>query len=312
MKSLITDADIKVELIQGHASRGRGGYQPKLLVVHIQEGLGDIHDFFSGADADSTMWIPINGPIVRYLYDTDTAWTNGRWTNPDVTNPVIAHWYNVLNPIGQNSNVIALTVELEGYPNYTMTPGQYNNLIGLLAYWSLKWHIPADRDHIVGHYQVGEHKYCPGPIVQTRWAEIVKDVKQLVDQTNGVATTGVTHPNPGPAVGPIGGGQPPSTDPSQNPVKDVSGKAVWVVGAIRDFYNSNIWLGIPLGPECNARSQGGFNFDGSYQYFERGRVEKHTSSLGVNTIMLGLIGQELLAAQGQLYNLTHPVVITTT
>ena len=181
---ILTDADIYTNLIPGHAGRGRG-YPITFIVVHIQQGLGDLFSYFSNQELDSTMWNPRQGKVERLLNDSDTPWTNGAFSNLNKQNPAIMNLVNKYNPTvdpnGINSNPFSVTVENEGFPNDIMNPDQYARLVGLIAYWCKKHNIPVDRNHIIGHGEIGEHAYCPGAIVERNWDKIITDVKNLLE-----------------------------------------------------------------------------------------------------------------------------------
>lgn len=162
-------------LITGHAGRGRpGDSKPVLIVMHVQEGLNDLPSYFANQQADSTFWCQQNGQLVRMLQDTDTAWTNGDWSQPNLDNPVIADLYRR----GIRSNDVSLTIEHQGYASVGFTQSQITSTAELVAYWCQRWNIPCDRDHIVGHYELGEHKGCPGPLFP--FSQVIALANQLL------------------------------------------------------------------------------------------------------------------------------------
>ena len=133
--------------------------------MHIQEGMGNLFNDFKnrpeGQEADCTIWNPRadSEKLYRYLKDEDTAWTNGPWSEPvNHTNPVIQDLFN--RRISTNN--VSLTIEHEGRPADGLTEAQLNRSADMCAYWCQTWNIPPDRNHIIGHYEVGPHKGCPG------------------------------------------------------------------------------------------------------------------------------------------------------
>jgi hypothetical protein len=154
--------------LPAHWGRGRpNGLRPVLLVMHIQDGMGNPWSYFNGLGtdgagaADCTIWNPrdTGSQLRRYLRDEDTAWTNGSWSEPiNHRNPVIQD----LLQRGISTNDVSLTIEHEGNPQMSLTEAQLERTVAICAWWCQQWNIPADRNHIVGHYEIGPHKYCPG------------------------------------------------------------------------------------------------------------------------------------------------------
>jgi N-acetyl-anhydromuramyl-L-alanine amidase AmpD len=151
------------KLLPGKAGRGRPNrLKPVLLVMHIQEGTNDLAEYFKNVDADCTIWNPPadNDKLVRLMNDEDTIWTNGAWTEPiNHANPVIEDLFKR----GIKTNDIALTIEHAGFHDKAITDAQLDRSAQICAYWCDRWGIPPDRNHIIGHYEVGPHKQCPGP-----------------------------------------------------------------------------------------------------------------------------------------------------
>lgn len=151
------------KLLPGKAGRGRpNGLKPVLLVMHIQEGTNDLAEYFKNIDSDCTIWNPpkVADQLIRLMKDEDTVWTNGRWTEPiNHANPVIEDLYKR----DIHTNDISLTIEHAGFHDKVISDAQLERSADMCAYWCDRWGIAPDRNHIVGHYEVGEHKQCPGP-----------------------------------------------------------------------------------------------------------------------------------------------------
>lgn len=172
----ISKPNIINDLMTDRAGRGRSlnkngkPNKPKFVVAHRQEGKGNPKSWFlslglnSPNSADCTIWISYSGEIKRFLYDTDTAWTNGSSKDVngnisvDLANPEIKAMVNE----GVYSGDISLTIEFEGYTREPLTPAQISAGASLLAYWCETHDIPCNRIRFVGHCQLGQHKYCPG------------------------------------------------------------------------------------------------------------------------------------------------------
>ncbi|MBN9393085.1 MAG: N-acetylmuramoyl-L-alanine amidase [Chloroflexi bacterium] len=266
------------------AGRGRKRYgvtyQAGIIVIHIQEGLNDLPSYFAGILADSTFWVTRVGEKVRMMFDTDEVWTNGDFTEPiNHTNRVIQAIFNLLAPRGINSNVVSLTIENQGFAGQEITDVQYQALAEVCAYWCTKFGWPADREHIVGHYEIGEHKGCPGKAVSLE--RLVKMTQQLMNT-----------PQPTNIEDPFG-------DPNTWHCT-VTDK--WVVNEHGFLDQWRRMGGLPVigYPLTGLRVQAGTIPDPKNpetaileQYFERARFEYHRDK---GVFMLGLVGSEALAA----------------
>jgi hypothetical protein len=193
------------QLMPGHAGRGRGGVKPVLITYHIQAGINDLYQEFLNRPADNqadcTVWSRRDGRVIRYLYDSDTPWTNGDVVNPDMSNPVIA---GLVHAGVENTNPYALTIEHQATAGDGskstdgFTDAQYEGTAQITAYWCAKFGIPCDRSHIVGHYQVGNHKNCPGPLFD--FNRVIKRAQELMSLDNTQSTNPTPTPPPPPPV----------------------------------------------------------------------------------------------------------------
>lgn len=92
---------------------------------------------------------------------------------------------------------------------------------------------------------------------------------------------------------------PASTDtPPPGAMRGTDGRFYYIVDPILPFYQANSWLGLPLGGMREARPDG-YNWEGVYQNFQRGRVEAHRNGEGKYSLELGLVNQELVTLKGQ-------------
>ncbi len=78
---------------------------------------------------------------------------------------------------GINGGFCENSVLLDGYKweNFSNSPDQMNSLSTLVADIALRYKIPVDRDHIIGHYQITTYKTDPGP--DFPWDSFLKEVK---------------------------------------------------------------------------------------------------------------------------------------
>lgn len=168
--SLITEPKIIQQPLPHYYGVGRpDNLKPVLLVMHMQEGYGNPWTWFANLPpnglyaAACTIWNPRDDAanLSRFLRDEDVVWSNGRCRYPiNRDNPVL------VNLIRQciYSGDVALTIEHEGFASEGITEIQLQRTIAMCAYWCQFWNIPPDRDHIIGHSDIGSHKYCPGKL----------------------------------------------------------------------------------------------------------------------------------------------------
>jgi len=267
--SLVTPDNIKIDtqLMAGHAGRGRNGYKPEIITIHTQAGNGNPYGWFmslgtTGANAaDCTIWNPkaTNANLVRYIHDSDTPWTNGGWTEPiNHANPVLDSLWRR----GVYSGDVALTVENEG--TQTLNAAQLERLAQLCAWWCGLYKIPADRNHIVGHGEIGPHKACPGFKLEPLVAR-VRQIMQVPSVPVSTATSQYFHET-----------------------------GFTVNSPFLDYWRKNggvAIFGLPITSEENA-TKWRLDYVGSCQWFERCRLEFHDNG---QVIMLGRVGAELLA-----------------
>lgn len=235
-----------------HPNKGRGGASPEIIVLHVQEGTNDLPSFFRSSGDDSTIWCKQDGTLVRMEQDTDSAWTNGYMTEPiDHANP---HIQSLVNRGVTNSNNYSLTVEHQGYAANQFTDAAIEATAKMCAYWMSKYGWTDVDTRIVGHYQIGEHKNCPGP--NFPWAKLKARVKDLI----GGATTLTTD------------NHTPLPKPADNRVNGFV-----VGGGFGEFYKKLagvspnfelLVLGLPLTEEFDADLNGDGNLN-TVQLFER-------------------------------------------
>jgi hypothetical protein len=256
---------------------------PVIIVIHIQEGENDLPSYFAGIQSDSTHWAKYSGSLVRMMLDSDTVWTNGFYLEPiNHANPVIEQLYQKEIP----SNVVSLTVEIQGFAGKAPTEAQYKALGKLVAFWCLSYKIPCDRLHVVGHYEIGEHKQCPGKAVS---------IERIVAEGNIILNT-----------------QTNNTDPYGDPQVwhcVVPSLDFWVVNenGILQFWRDTGGLEVWGYPQSGAYVDPAtikYLPDGAIdpkfpgivmQWFQRGRIEYHRLD---KKIYRGLVGTELLQRVG--------------
>lgn len=94
------------------------------------------------------------GECDQFVDETDTAWANGRVDKPT--------WAGI-KP-GINPNLYTISIEHEGRPGDPWSDEMQARSSMLIAEMHVRWGIPLDHDHVIGHYRIYSKKpQCPGP-----------------------------------------------------------------------------------------------------------------------------------------------------
>lgn len=144
---------------------------PKALVIHTPEEDADDNEitprWFQNPDAhaSTTVYTDDDGDLFYMVSEEDCAFANGVsadervWKGQPGVRPPWA------TP-GISLNCQTLSNEVEGRAHnigeHANSPEQWETLIRWCVYACQKYHIPADRDHIVGHYELKSTKTDPG------------------------------------------------------------------------------------------------------------------------------------------------------
>ena len=199
---------------------GRNGWKPDMIVCHITEGSyeGSISWLCNPASKASAHFVVgRDGRITQLVELTDTAWCNGTSTDP---NSSVYYGKSSLEAVRErktNANYYTISIEHEGYYSQTggnLTSAQLTATIDLIKYIRSEVKriygidIPADREHIVGHYQINPvtKPNCPGEkfpfdyiIVELNrkeaanltWKEIIKKVASAPEEWENAITVAV-------------------------------------------------------------------------------------------------------------------------
>jgi len=137
--------------------KGRKGYKPIGIVIHISEGtMPGTYAWFNNPDskASSHYMVGKNGTIWQFVEEENTAWTNGPVNKPS---------WKLLKP-GVSPNLYTVTIEHEGKTGEAWTSKMYEADTYLVNNICKKWGIPKDRNHIIGHYEIDSvnKRRCPG------------------------------------------------------------------------------------------------------------------------------------------------------
>ncbi|MHB8124626.1 MAG: N-acetylmuramoyl-L-alanine amidase [Desulfitobacteriaceae bacterium] len=148
---------------------GRSGRKPIAIVDHTTAGSypGCLEWLRNpAAQASAHYLVTKAGVIYQLVKDEDTAWANGIVNKPN--------WklYD-----GTNPNKYTISIEHEGQPGEGLTELQYQSSLWLHRQIMQRWGIPADNDHIIGHYRIDsvDRPNCPGSGFP--WDRLFKDLK---------------------------------------------------------------------------------------------------------------------------------------
>ncbi len=135
----------------------REGYTPELIVIHIMAGsLSGTDDWFTKMAATSQVsahyGIGLKGEIHQYVEEKFKAWHAGQVVNPTAK----------LLKLNVNPNLYTIGIEHEGYDLSKNPIGQLQASADLIKDICVRYKIPVDRKHIIGHYEIKASKpNCP-------------------------------------------------------------------------------------------------------------------------------------------------------
>lgn len=141
-------------------TKGRFGYKPIAIVIHIMEGtLHGTDSWFQNPSSKVSAHYGIgkNGEIHQYVNENDTAWHAGRVANPTWSLIISKGVNKYINP-----NYYTIGIEHEGYGDTEWTAEMYQSSSEMIKSIAAKWGIPINRDHIIGHHEIYAVKTCPG------------------------------------------------------------------------------------------------------------------------------------------------------
>lgn len=136
--------------------KGRNGYKPEIIVLHIMDGsLTGTDSWFASptSQASSHYGVGFNGEVHQYVAEENGAWTQG---------PHEGATFKLFKP-NVNPNYYCLSIEHEGTDLSKAPDAQINASVSLIQAMATRWSIPIDRDHVIGHYEVDPHRKpnCP-------------------------------------------------------------------------------------------------------------------------------------------------------
>lgn len=158
-----------IQKLSPNQSLGRNGRPIIAIADHITAGsfAGAVAWLSNPASQASAHYVvSMMGEIVQLVADENRAWHAGIVNRPN--------W-----PLydGTNPNNYTIGIEHEGYDG-TLTELQYQATLWLHKMLMQKHSIPADTNHIIGHYRIDSvnRPNCPGP--NFPWARLFADLTQ--------------------------------------------------------------------------------------------------------------------------------------
>lgn len=141
-----------------HAVAGRQGHRPEAIVVHTTVGsFESAVDWFGRPESGvcAHYLVGLDGRIGVFVDEHDTATHAGQVRQP--TAPFV---HEATNP---NLTTIGIEFADDRDPHGIARPdAQYESGAELIWAISLRWGIPLDRDHVVGHREINTMTQCPG------------------------------------------------------------------------------------------------------------------------------------------------------
>ena len=138
--------------------KGRAGFKPEAVVVHIIEGTLASADSWFGStrsQLSSHYGIGKTGEVHQYVGESDTAFHAGRVYR--------SNWTGL--KAGVNPNLYTIGIEHEGQGRSDWPEAMYTSSAKLIADVCTRWSIPIDREHVVGHREIYGRKTCPNDLV---------------------------------------------------------------------------------------------------------------------------------------------------
>jgi len=167
--------------------KGRDGFRPEAVVIHIMEGsLASADSWFQAPESQVSAHYGIgkDGTIHQYVGETDTAFHAGRVWKPE--------WSSIKT--GVNPNLYTIGIEHEGKGESLWPEAMYRASATLIADVCTRWSIPIDRDHIVGHREIYGRKTCPNHVVDfNRLIALARTVATRPDRFNFIPQAGTVR-----------------------------------------------------------------------------------------------------------------------
>lgn len=169
-----------------HFKKGRAGYQPSAVVIHLSTGsLRSCDNWFANpaSGVSAHYCVGKRGEIHQYVDEKDTAFHAGTVVKP-VARIILRH--KAANP-----NYYTVGIEHEGQETDEWTPQMYAASARLIAAICGRWGIPIDSTHVIPHRHIRVDKSCPGYAVN-----LTKLIALALEISKGEESEGVASPVP--------------------------------------------------------------------------------------------------------------------
>ena len=154
----------------------RNGWKPDMIVCHIAEGTydGTIRWLCNPASQTSSHFVVgKDGRIAQLVPLDQAAWCNGTSMAANDKRYFGKSTLETVRERKTNANYYTISIEHEGYwkdGHGKLTAAQQEASVGLIRYIRTEikrlygMEVPADREHIVGHYEINPitKPCCPG------------------------------------------------------------------------------------------------------------------------------------------------------
>lgn len=174
-----------------HRYKGRQGYRPEAVVIHIMEGsLASADSWFRAPESKVSAHYGIGktGEIHQYVGEADTAFHAGRVWKPG--------WQSLKPRV--NPNLYTIGIEHEGKGESPWPDTMYAASARLIADVCTRWSIPIDRTHIVGHREIYGRKTCPNHAVDfDKLIRMARAAAVSPGRYNFIPETGTVHARTG-------------------------------------------------------------------------------------------------------------------
>jgi N-acetyl-anhydromuramyl-L-alanine amidase AmpD len=142
-------------------SKGRYIYKPEYIVIHIMQGsLIGTDSWFNNPSShvSAHSGVGSNGDVHDYVHSTDTAWHCGVFNTNGATFPNFKYTAEgkLVSP-----NLYTLGIEHEGTNDKEITEACYLASARKIKYWSERYNIPIDEEHLVTHQSIYPGHICP-------------------------------------------------------------------------------------------------------------------------------------------------------
>lgn len=148
----------------------------KGIVLHIQEGTsrGSLNWWCNGPNvqASSHIMAQKDGSILRIVYDTNGAWTNGDVNQPSTRGKLLLAKAPNVNP-----NRYTLTIEAEGYTNDNIPQAQLDAICWMCATWMNRHGLKINDIYRHSDINSVSRANCPG-----RYFDLV--IRNLTEAAN--------------------------------------------------------------------------------------------------------------------------------